>query len=280
MKTLPKPLYLPLDVFTTCINTVEDPDLKARLEEIIPNVVVAARRYDRLAENVRLHTFPSVLNVGRVSDNELKDVYTVRMVNKKYPGRAIYDEIKMAPARGICPFCNEREIAQLDHHLPKAFYPILSVVPSNLIPICQGCNFTKTDNRPINQEDQTFHPYFDDFDTDRWLGAEVIESSPAALIFGVRQPANWNRTKFLRLANQFNNLKLGRLYTIKAATELRNIQTRLTYLHTNGGTEEVRNHLISEYNSRLNADKNSWHSATYEALADSFWFCNGGFVVE
>lgn len=277
MKTIPKPLHPPIDVFTICISTVDDPDLKERLEEIAPNVAVAARRYERLATVVQLHTFPSVLNIGRVNQNELKKVYDPRMVNKNYPARAIYDEIKMAPPYGICPFCNEREIGQLDHHLPKKFFPVLSVVPLNLVPICQGCNFTKTSIRPINREDQTFHPYFDDFDSDRWLGAEVMESTPAALIFGIRRPVHWEEMKFFRLINHFNNLKLGTFYTTRAATELRNIQGSLTDLYSKGGTDEVRNHLIREYNSRLNADLNSWRTAMYEALANSTWFCGGGF---
>lgn len=279
MKRLTKPLHAPIDVFLTCISTVDDPDLKSRYEEIAATVAIAAEAYEISAENVQLHTFPSILTVGGVSREELKRVYTLRMADKRYPGRAIYDEIIMAPAYGICPFCNEREIKQLDHHLPKANYPILSVVPSNLIPICQSCNFIKTDNSPVGQEDQTFHPYFDDFENGRWLSAQITETAPPTVIFEARQPANWDEIKFLRLANQFNNLDLKTLYTTKAATELRNIQRRLSDLHIGGGADAVRGHLLSEYESRLEADSNSWHTAAYEALANSNWYCNGGFIL-
>lgn len=279
MKSLPKPSHVPLDVFTTCISTVEDADLKFRYEEIAATIAEAAVEYEGLAENAQLHTFPSNLNIGRVTCEELKRVYTLRMADKRYAGRAIYDEIKMATAYGICPFCNEREVKQLDHNLPKAIYPVLSVTPSNLVPICQSCNFIKTSSRPTTQEDQSFHPYFDNFDNERWLSASVVEVTPAIIIFEPIQPANWDDTKFTRLVNQFNGLELDALYTTKAATELRNIEKRLSDLYDAGGYAAVSQHLATEYESRLAADKNSWHTAAYEALMNSAWYCNGGFIL-
>lgn len=284
MKKLPKPPHLPHEVFATCISTVADPDLKSRLQEIALEIVGASIKYESLAQNVELHKFPAVKNIGRVKAAQLKNVYTTRMVKKNYPGRQIYDEIRLAPEQDLCPLCNAREIKQLDHHLPKSIFPILSVIPLNLIPVCKECNELKKCARPNSQADQTFHPYFDDFESERWLWATVIapnlgETKPGAVIFEVRQPQSWNNTKFARLANQFKVLDLAALYTTRAATDLRNLQYRLSNLHAKGGPDAVRKHLIADYESCFDADRNSWQTAMYNALADSFWYCDGGFIV-
>jgi hypothetical protein len=280
MKKLPKPPHLALDVFTTCNSRVRDLDLQTRLGEIAPNVVSAAADYENLAERVELHLFPATETVGRVLCDELKKVYTDRMVGQESPGRWIYDEIIASPKNGTCPLCNERQIKQLDHHLPKSSYPILSVVPVNLIPTCSDCNKTKTAGCPTNQEEQTFHPYFDDFDSEQWLYATVAETRPPALVFETRQPAGWDDVKYKRLTRQFANLELHVLYAVKAATQLRGIQGSLSDLHAAGSAEAVRLYLIGEYESRRRADLNFWQTATYQALAESPWYCNGGFVID
>jgi hypothetical protein len=41
--------------------------------------------------------------------------------------------------------------------------------------------------------------------------------------------------------------------------------------------QQISDHLRREANSRAAAHANSWRRATYEALADSEWFCSGGF---
>jgi hypothetical protein len=280
MKKLTKPTYLPKDVFTTCISKVADPDLKTRFDEIIPEIVLAATFYDYFAKNVCLHLFPVKNKVGRVEVVDLIKVYSDRMVGSKSPGRPIYDAIKMAPDRGVCPICNTLPIKQLDHYLPKAIYPILSVLPTNLIPICKDCNDIKNQNRPNTQEELTFHPYYDDFDTERWLGAVVVETTPPAVKFEVRPPDTWGEVKSARAVNHFNSFELGTLFTTLAGSEIRGMQRRLTNLFAVGGADAVRVHLNIEFESKNEADSNSWQTATYEALRDNLWFCSGGFVIE
>lgn len=77
-----------------------------------------------------------------------------------------------------CPYCNSQYILtidsvkngklhkkalfQLDHYYPKSKYPYLAVSFYNLIPSCSYCNNSKNDRDPFEQE--TIHPYFDDYD--------------------------------------------------------------------------------------------------------------------
>ena len=46
----------------------------------------------------------------------------------------------------------------------------------------------------------------------------------------------------------------------------------------NGGAAAVRVELEYQWESRQANRVNSWQTATYEALAESDWFCDGGFA--
>jgi 5-methylcytosine-specific restriction endonuclease McrA len=280
MRKLDKPPHPPGDVFLTCISRVRNESLKTRLEAVKPYIVAAASAFDTAASNVQLHTVPTHANVGglvRVTRDEMVAVYDNRMVPKDSPGRHIYDEIITAPAQGLCPLCGQRDVSTLDHYLPKTLFPALAVVPVNLVPSCSECNKVKLNVVPKTQGEQTFHPYYDDVETDRWLEATVIERRPTALVFEVRPPASWDTIKSSRAVTHFNVFKLSRLYASQAATQLLDIRHFLISLHRDAGTEGVRRHLHEMSISCEMVSLNSWQSATYRALSSSQWYCEGGF---
>jgi hypothetical protein len=280
MRKLDKPPHPPSDVFLTCISRVRDERLKVRLEAVEPYVVAAATTFDTAAANIQLHTIPTHNSVGggvRVSRDEMVAVYDGRMVPKDSPGRHIYDDIITAAPQGRCPLCGQRDVTTLDHHLPKAHFPALAVVPVNLVPSCSDCNKAKLAVLPQTQEEETLHPYYDDFEAERWLEATVIESRPAALKFEVRPPATWGSVNSLRATNHFEVFKLGTLYASQAAAELSNIRHFLMGVHSKAGTEGVRLHLTEMSASCEEVNLNSWQSATYRALSSSRWYYEGGF---
>src|SRR5258708_7182739 len=205
--------------------------------------------------------------------------YTGRMVAKSQPGRPIYDRLIAGSAGGRCPLCGLGHVSTLDHHLPKAEYPVLAVSPANLIPSCNWCQGAKDGSYPASANDQTLHPYFDNVDGGRWLAAEVVNSTPAAFRFVVVPPPSWNGTIIAaRVRHHMKTFKLARLFASNAADELSNIRQRLEDLLAKGGSEAVRAHLNAEAQSRENAWLNSWQTATYQAAAESDWFCEGGFA--
>lgn len=104
-----------------------------------------------------------------MTEEQLKNVYENKFAKKGQPGRKVYDKLMSKPAQGICPLCGQRVVSTLDHYLPKAHFPVLSVVPINLIPSCSECNKSKTDHVPENAEQQTLHPYYDDVEEEQWL---------------------------------------------------------------------------------------------------------------
>jgi len=278
MIKLDRPIQEAEDVFSVCISRVRNVQLKARLEGVTQAVVDASAEFDEAARHTRLHQIATQDLVGGVVTRaEMEAVYTQRMVKKGSPGRDIYDALFTSAPQGKCPLCGHRTVSTLDHHLPKAHYPALAVAPLNLVPACSDCNKSKLASVPENASEETLHPYFDDIDGDRWLVAEAVHVRPAALRFFVDAPVHWGALLKSRVYGHFQTLGLGRLYSTEAADELLNIRHQLHALHQSGGAALVQIELQERAESCRQARRNGWRTATYQAFADSDWFCDGGF---
>lgn len=288
MRKLPKPTdefnvpYVAGDVFKLCIERVRNPNLKQRLRAVRENIASAETDYDAAAIAATLHTFPRVNNIAStVTKKEMITTYTARMVAKSQPGRPVYDRLVAAAPNGRCPLCGLGKADSLDHHLPKAIYPILAVTPINLVPSCDWCQNAKDDTYPQTVRTQTLHPYYDNVDTEQWLTASVVQDAPASFSFDVTPPASWNGTVMAdRVRHHMKTFKLATLFTVNAADELVDIRQRLVNLKASGGVEAVRLHLTAEAQSRRHARLNSWQTAMYQAAAANQWFCDVGFALE
>ena len=287
MRPLPKPAPLsvtgvplaPVDVFKLCISVVSDPELKARLRAIAPLIEAAAEEFDDAAAARTLHTIAREPVVGgNVTNKELVKVYTLRMARAGRPGRIVYEAILAGAPGDRCPLCGIGTVTTLDHHLPKAKYSRLIVTPNNLVPSCDWCQGAKRQAHPTSADNQTMHPYFDDFHSEQWLTATVQPTTPASFEFSVAPPAGWNATKAARARHHLKAFELDALYSSYAGEELTNIRSRLSDLLDSGQAASVRAHLLEEAASRRAAHLNSWLTAMYEAAANNDWFCAGGFA--
>jgi hypothetical protein len=278
MRALSKPSDAPGDVFVLCISKVRNRDLKSRLTAVQSAIVRAADDYDRAAASSQLHHFPRSTSVeNQVTKDEMIAVYEGRMVPRTQPGRPVYERLlSLAPNRR-CPRCSVGSVATLDHHLPKTEYPVLSVVPWNLIPSCDRCQRSKREAYPQDAEDQPLHPYYDDVSGERWLRATAVEGTPASFIFDVEPPQAWDHTLIERLRHHLQLFDLRVLYASNAADEILNKRQRLESLLNTGGAESVHAYLVEERDSFEAASLNSWQAAMYRAASDSEWFCQGGF---
>ena len=274
------PNLLPGDVFAACISRIRDPGLKLRMGSIAHLVVAASADFDRLAAQSRLRQFIRQAVVGGVvSTAEMEAVYTQRMAKKTAPGWDAYDDLFISAPNGKCPLCGHRTVSTLDHHLPKAHYPVLAVVPLNLVPACGDCNKSKLAAFPTTANQEALHPYYDDIEGDRWLFADVVIGTPAALRFQVQAPANWSAVLGDRVALHFKTLGLGTLYSAEGADELLNIRWQLETIHAAGGAALVEIELRERAASCRSARINGWRTAAFEAFADSAWFCDSGFIL-
>lgn len=265
------------EVFETCVSMVKNTALRAKLRAVRPEVETASADYDNKAASARLFQTASHDAVGAVSGAEMVQVYTGRMVPKNSTGRPIYNRIMASPVNQRCPLCGIGTVNTLDHYLPKTHFPVFSVTPNNLVPACTWCQGEKREYYSGTRGGQILHPYFDDFDSDEWLVADVVVGSPAAFRFYSSPPNHWSAANKARMATHLKQLNLPILFSSNAGSRLSEIRSRLASLLQKGGEAAVRNHLQEELASIEAEHKNSWVAAMYRAAAKSDWFCQGGF---
>jgi 5-methylcytosine-specific restriction endonuclease McrA len=228
LRSLPVPSIDISDVFAACVAATADPDVRNRLNSIRSNLVATAASYHELAKAKSLHLMPRATSVGLLSKDELISLYSEHLSATKGTARAIYDQIKNAAPNKKCPLCGVGTVAHLDHHLPKAKYPDLSIVPSNLVPACHFCNDAKKARFPRNAEEQTFHPYYDEHLLNaQWIVASLDHGPPPALFFSPSPPSTWPLIDQRRVARHFTVCGLATTFTSNANDELTPIKQGL-----------------------------------------------------
>lgn len=278
MRSLPKPDVTGADVLQLCAASIRNPNLKERLLQAEAVVEAAEELYRERGESAELHAIKGTENVGGfVSRKEMERVYNGTFV-KSSRTRSTYAKLKKACVNDICPLCGQGTVHQLDHYLPITSFPVYGVTAINLVPACSDCNKYKLIHVPANAGEQTIHPYFDEVDNEQWLFGEVVESTPAAVRFAVNSPDSWDVVQVERVKTHFRIYRLGALYATHAAVEISNMRHGLKRMAaTPGFAERIGQHLRERAESCAEVYKNSWQRATFQALAESKWFCSGGF---
>lgn len=262
------------EVYSLCISKVKNEDLKKRLNSCLPILTMADSEYRELAENSSLFTFEDQLKTEDiVTIDEMKKVYTSRMVGQKNPGFKFYNQLLKSAKYRTCPFCGHRKVSTLDHYLPKSLYPSFVVTPVNLVPACSTCNTGKSSTISERSEEEVLHPYFDDLGSEKFLFSTVIESVPPVIMFQIIPPESWSRLLSLRMKNHFKKFKLAELYSLHSTDE---IIGQMDYWE-GIEEEELKKLFIDQFESRKRKGNNSWEVALYEGLSKSNWFCAGGY---
>jgi hypothetical protein len=277
MRTLAKPDMSAVDVFVLCVNAINDAELQNRLRNIEQNIQAANDAYEAAAPLARLHTIPQSEIIGElVTTEEMSNLYDRQIVARSGAARHVYQRLRLAPTYGMCPLCGVRVVATIDHHLPKSRYPDLAITPVNLVPCCMDCNTNKRAIFPTRGEEETLHPYYDDFDEAQWVKATLLPGQPPAITFTVEAPHTWPEINRARVRRHFTVFKLEGIFQSFASQELVNLRYQLARLFEAGGPEQVRGHLREQMRSYQAVYTNSWQGAMYQALLESDWFCEGG----
>lgn len=275
MKRIEKPTDKVEAILADCISNINNKAKKDRIAAISNNLTLLENEYNDKAAEERLDEIIPHENIQDVTKDELKNLYTEKMVDDNQPGRVYYDRIKSSAPLNICPFCETGVVRQVDHVLPKSFYPGLSITPYNLVPVCRDCNTDKR-NPTVRSPDQIhLHPYFDNVDDEQWLIAEITHTTPIIITFKTQRIESWSNLLNNRIEWHFEVFKLNSMYSILGGAAINNLRY-LKELHASGGSSEVREHLDSIANGMLQVGKNKWETAMYVTLAKSNWFCNTG----
>lgn len=261
------------DVFKQCISKVKNEDLKKKLEACVEELQIDETVYDKMAIANELHSLPRKNIIGKnISNEEMKKIYTNRMVPRKSPGREFYDQI--LSITNICPFCSTRIVSTLDHYLPKNEYSSLVVTPINLVPSCSDCNKIKSDKIPESAEELTLHPYYDDINDETWLYAKIVQDEEPLFDFYVEPPRTWDLILQSRIQYHFEVYQLRKLYGVHAVQEFNGIKKYIHKLYNQGGENEVKSYLNNIEQSLRAGNSYLWKYAMYKALAEDEWFIN------
>ena len=285
MRAMAHPAASIMDAFTLCLNGIVNPLLKQRILEIKASFLSAETEYSAAGSAGHLYMIPAnhqrgeEIAIGRVTKGELKEMYTYYLVDKSKPGRSVYDLLLTSAPNGICPLCGVGQAATLDHFLPKAKFPIYSVLPLNLIPACRDCNTGKLATFATSYGEQSLHPYFDHgiFVNEQWLSASVMHTTPASISFFVSAPTSWAPGDQARAESHFLSLRLGERFAVLAASELTSINAMLKSYISGLGSNAVREYLNACAIAEFGLHRNSWKTAMLFALAADDWYCQGGF---
>lgn len=277
MRNLPLPPVTASEAFYLCAADTADEALKIRLLGAANAITLAGEVYLKAGEARTWYQLPDSIQVLSATDDDLNNLYPRTMSASTKAGRPIYDLIFSSSPQGICPVCGQGRVTTLDHYLPRSRYAHYSVLPANLVPCCRDCNFAKREKYPSVETEQTFHPYFDNVEQDRWLYCTLEISGGVSLSYFVQAPESWSPVAVARAERHLSVFKLRAAFATYAASELSTLKGRLQILFDRGGARLVREDLEIEAEGSRQASLNSWKTAAYEALAASDEFCDGGF---
>ncbi|MDO9333732.1 MAG: hypothetical protein Q7T57_04335 [Dehalococcoidales bacterium] len=279
MKRIRLPDFTVAQVLDSCVESLRDEGLVLRLTAQVASLSFAEGDYNVKGAVAELYMIPESSSVeGQVTLEEMKSLYTNTLARKGSPARHIYDALRASAPGGICPLCSQRVVSTLDHHLAKSKHAVFTVTPLNLVPACKDCNTDSQARRPLEAGEQTLHPYFDSVDEVLWLVSQVLPGSPPVVRFMAVPPITWSEEKQSMVRQHFIVFKLGELYCTHAAVELINVYQDLVESSELRDAQQISMHLHSIANRRRRPFVNSWQAAMYQALAESDWFCSGGYL--
>lgn len=281
MFKLPQPNFDNLDIVNLLMeNMADNVPMKSKLQETQNQRALCSAwiEYDNLANQHILHSILAyteigVMNniIGNLNKHELISMYSDYFSKKDKKIRSIYDTILSQSER--CPFCGNIGISsQLDHYLPKQYYPQYSIYPKNLAPICRDCNEGfKRAIYATDEKEQWIHPYFDKeiFFNDQWISANYnainLEDRLATVEYFVNPPNSWPLVDQERVRQYFIKLNLGIRFSKEANNQLQTLIPQLIRL------KQIMQHpmLIDFYReSYTNSERpvNHWERIMYHAL--------------
>ncbi len=267
---------------TECIDGITgNKELKTRIEFAKPDLIEQGVAYIKAGQAGELFRFSPIgtatkdpIVVGKLAKSELINLYEYYFRNEAKASRATYDKL-LNSAREQCPFCGGIGTPRnLDHFLPKAYFPQFSTFPHNLVPSCRDCNMDgKAESFAKRAEDQLIQPYVDDdrFFSTQWISARCsLDSSnnPTSILYYVAPPLDWNHVDKSRVQRHFDDFGLAKRYAVKAAQLLDTILNQIKELQRlNLSSDVIRTAILLP---GLNGAPfvNHWQRGMFQALED------------
>lgn len=254
----------PRKIFEVCVNGFESAKKRSRLLSYVDEVETSAGDYLEYIP-FDIEHFPEH-STDPQDKNDLVSVYDQKFVIRS-ANRPYYDEIRNSTG-GRCAICNIGAASTLDHYLPKSEFPLLCVLPVNLVPECNDCNTNKRSYFFRQNNMMLLHPYFDDFAQKKWLDVKIVFSEEMDIEY-------YNSyTEDILMANRISKTmetyKLYQLFALQANSEMAARRYIWKMTLDEAGETSLKRIIINERTSREKIDINSWASALYRALEVRF----------
>lgn len=263
----PIPEVKPEDIFESCAESYTDPGKKRRLLACKHLVETDSTSYQKLVPH-QIDQFTFSKLPEDVSSAEIRKVYDEKFAKSDTVGRTYYDAIMAQVKRGICPICGIRLASTLDHYLPKAKVPTLSVTPSNLIPACRDCNMDKKTDMFLAPDATPVHLYYDRLPEGPWLHVRIGDN--LEITYFISCPDSWEKSLKGRVERHLDVYNMYGLYSAHAATEIEDKKRMWKKLINLGMEQDVLDDISEMRHSAEAHDLNSWKSALYRGLEEEF----------
>lgn len=274
MHRIPLPTTSGTNSFTTVVSTIRSKEKRNQYSNLEPLVTTCCGHYDNIASLLNFENATiKKLAVKIIKEADMIKLYEKQFVKNK-GSKTIRDSVTNASPNGLCPYCGQGSVHELDHYLPKDLFTGITVYPPNLIPSCRDCNREKSNYFPDSSKPAVLHPYFDNAFSFRWLYATISEHSngmPTAE-FEVRvDPSNIGLKT--RLESHLSVFKLYDRYRVFASQSLNNFEMLIKSPHGQGMTlKQAKHHLKVTGYQQSGGRENSWELALNEAMANSDWY--------
>lgn len=179
-----------------------------------------------------------------------------------------------------CPYCGFAPISDLDHHLQRSRYRLLSIFALNLVPCCHPCNTGKRRAPSDDSSEHQLHTYLESvlhFDFLRAAVSLHAETGALEVSFSIHQCAGMSDELHRRLQNHLIEFDLHKKYAKQVNIHLSEQLFALTQAFERGAPG-LRNFLVGTagaHSARFGA--NDWRTALFRGLALCDEFCGGGF---
>ena len=265
--SVPLPDTTAEDIFEECVTGYRDKTKVSILMKCKNLIRLDSELYDKVIPE-KIEQFQQSSLPNDVSKNDMTNVYTNKFAAEKSPGRKYYNIIREQAKLNICPICGIRPVKNLDHYLPKAKYPTLSVTPNNLIPSCRDCNMDKLDSTSCDSQNIPIHLYFDDIPNEPWL--HVTVGNNLEILYYISCPKTVDECIRRRLEKHLDIYKLHELYSSHACSQIADSINMWKKVLFQGGEQALKLSLADECESAEKNDLNSWKSALYRGLINNF----------
>jgi hypothetical protein len=204
------------------------------------------------------------------------DAYNLVQDNRRL--RKLRADLKLLA--DYCPYCGFAPISDLDHHLQRGRFKLLSIFALNLVPCCNPCNTGKRKFPSNDPAEHQLHTYLESVENFDFLRAAVDvhpDSGALEVSYSIERCVGMSEELHHRLQNHLTEFDLHKKYTKQVNIHLSEHQFGMTMAYESSA-QVLRTYLIGTASAhKQNFGTNDWRTALFRGLALCEGFCNGGF---